>query len=256
MSHAIPDDVILASMQQLKAEQTSFPLVGDMQGFDELEQEFQGGAEVVLQKIQQLKAKYTGLRRVRRDGNCFIRAFVFGLLETLIGKSDTSEVQRILECIRHSKTTLVASGLEEFTFEDFHETFVSELERVANGECTPDHLLDNFRQQDVSDSIVVYVRMLMSHHIKARAADFSPFLNEDVTSYCRREVDPMGVECDQVHIMALTTFLGVGVRIEYLDLSNADTCIINHHDIPDTCAPSVYLLYRPGHYDVLYTDQQ
>ena len=39
----------------------------------------------------------------------------------------------------------------------------------------------------------------------------------DMTSYCAREVEPMGKECEQLHIIALTEYLGLKVSIEYLD---------------------------------------
>jgi ubiquitin thioesterase protein OTUB1 len=41
--------------------------------------------------------------------------------------------------------------------------------------------------------------------------------NYDMATFCIQEVEPMGRECDQVHIMALTEALGIQVEIEYLD---------------------------------------
>lgn len=38
-----------------------------------------------------------------------------------------------------------------------------------------------------------------------------------ILGYCQREVEPMGKECEQVHVIALTEYLGIAVRIEYLD---------------------------------------
>jgi ubiquitin thioesterase protein OTUB1 len=50
---------------------------------------------------------------------------------------------------------------------------------------------------------------------------FFPFvdtgLDIDMAGYCRREVEPMGRECEQLHIIALTEYLGLRVAIEYLD---------------------------------------
>jgi hypothetical protein len=50
---------------------------------------------------------------------------------------------------------------------------------------------------------------------------FFPFvdtgLDVDMAGYCRREVEPMGRECEQLHIIALTEYLGLRVAIEYLD---------------------------------------
>jgi ubiquitin thioesterase protein OTUB1 len=83
-------------------------------------------------------------------------------------------------------------------------------------------------------------------------------------------VELMGEESDHVHIIALSDALGVPIRVMYLDRSSCDSgnLSVNHHDfIPapnslegDAAAPSttaaekpyITLLYRPGHYDILY----
>ena len=52
------------------------------------------------------------------------------------------------------------------------------------------------------------------------------------------------------------------MRIEYLDGSvSSQGDSINHHDFPDESAlkqtgTRIYLLYRPGHYDILYPKQE
>jgi hypothetical protein len=48
-------------------------------------------------------------------------------------------------------------------------------------------------------------------------ADSSSGSESQVESYCKREVEPMGKECEQLQVIALTEYLGVTVRIEYLD---------------------------------------
>lgn len=60
----------------------------------------------------------------------------------------------------------------------------------------------------------------------------------------------MGKESDHVHIISLTSTTQVPVRIEYMDRGTASS--ITHHDFPDGSNPQLYLLYRPGHYDILY----
>lgn len=77
----------------------------------------------------------------------------------------------------------------------------------------------------------------------------------------------MGEESDHVHITALSDALGVPIRVVYLDRSSCDTggVSVNHHDfIPsgdlpkaasgstEAISPFITLLYRPGHYDILY----
>ena len=64
----------------------------------------------------------------------------------------------------------------------------------------------------------------------------------------------MAKESDHIHIIALTDALGVCVRVVYMDRGGDSS--VNHHDFPeDNSRPSVNLLYRPGHYDILYQKQ-
>lgn len=55
-----------------------------------------------------------------------------------------------------------------------------------------------------------------------------------------------------IFIIALCTALKVGVRVEYMDRGEAEGGQVTAHEFPDGLKPKVYLLYRPGHYDILY----
>ncbi|GMF22046.1 unnamed protein product [Phytophthora lilii] len=68
----------------------------------------------------------------------------------------------------------------------------------------------------------------------------------------------MGKECDQPQIAALTDALQVGVKIEYLDGSAGPGQDLQSYvcspATPATHEPvTITLLYRPGHYDILYS---
>ena len=67
----------------------------------------------------------------------------------------------------------------------------------------------------------------------------------------KQEVEPMYRESDHIHIIALTQAIDVSVRIVYMDRTNQE---VNHeHTFPEDCTePFVHLLYRPGHYDIIY----
>jgi hypothetical protein len=54
-------------------------------------------------------------------------------------------------------------------------------------------------------------------------------------------------------VMALVSAFGVGVSVAYIDASGSS--VLSVHTFPDGCPPGdvlLTLLYRPGHYDVLY----
>src|SRR5690349_16606130 len=72
-----------------------------------------------------------------------------------------------------------------------------------------------------------------------------------------KEVEPMARESDNIHIIALTKAAAVPLRVIYMDRSQQSTLTV--HDFPatdeekdDTFQPMITMLYRPGHYDLLY----
>lgn len=88
-----------------------------------------------------------------------------------------------------------------------------------------------------------------------------------LAQFCKSAVEPMGEESDHVHIIALSDALGVPIRVLYLDRSSCDSggISVNHHDFVPAAGvvssdsagseikiPFITLLYRPGHYDILY----
>ena len=51
----------------------------------------------------------------------------------------------------------------------------------------------------------------------------------------------------------LTAATGIKIRVIYLDRGSGDEAV--HHDFPEDSSPDIHILYRPGHYDVLYPKQ-
>jgi hypothetical protein len=66
-----------------------------------------------------------------------------------------------------------------------------------------------------------FTLLCLTGHLRRHEERFFPFIDGgmdlDMASYCRREVEPTGRECEQLHIVALTEYLGLRVAIEYLD---------------------------------------
>ena len=72
-----------------------------------------------------------------------------------------------------------------------------------------------------------------------------------IPSFNSLEVEPMYHESDHIHVIAITKQTGIKVRIQYLDRGGDSEATA--HDFPDESTdPDIHLLYRPGHYDILY----
>lgn len=109
------------------------PLVSDPMSALCLKTEYAGNAnENFMFGIDSLHRRYDAMRRVRGDGNCFFRAFIFALCEQLLntggGSSSAAKLRaRIEEKIRASKAELIAIGYSEIAIDAFWETFVDYL---------------------------------------------------------------------------------------------------------------------------------
>ncbi|KAK6160477.1 hypothetical protein DH2020_003858 [Rehmannia glutinosa] len=276
------DDDIMQQQSAIQAEEAGkIPFVGMIlvlllqEPLSSLAAEYKSGNPILLEKIKVLTEQYAAIRRTRGDGNCFFRSFMFTYLEHILESQDRTEVDRITVNVEQCRKTLLSLGYAEFTFEDFFALFLEQLESVLSGnEASISHeeLVQRSRDQSVSDYVVMFFRFITSGEIRKRSEFYEPFVqgltNTSVEQFCKSSVEPMGEESDHVHITALSDTLGVPIRVVYLDRSCDDkgSFSVNHHDfIPvvrdltntnsddaEAIKPFISLLYRPGHYDILY----
>ncbi|XP_004837109.1 ubiquitin thioesterase OTUB2 isoform X2 [Heterocephalus glaber] len=194
---------------------------------------------IYQRKIQELSKRFTAIRKTRGDGNCFYRALGYSYLESLLGKS--REILKFKECVLQTPNDLLAAGFEEHKFQNFFNAFYSVVELVEK-DGSVSNLLKVFNDQSFSDRIVQFLRLLTSAFIRNRADFFRHFVDEE-------EVEPMAMECDHIQITALSQALNIALQVEYVD--EMDTAL-NHHVFPEAAIPSVYLLYKTSHYNILY----
>ncbi|ELT99204.1 hypothetical protein CAPTEDRAFT_154088, partial [Capitella teleta] len=244
------DEATMAQQRQIEQEIAGCqPLIGKETDLKTLHDEYSPEDKIYQDKITDLQRKHSAYRRIRMDGNCFYRGFGFGYMEKLL--KDKSELQRFKEVVTTSKDEMIKLGFPSFTIEDFHSNFIEVLEKLEK-DCGVDELLEIFNDQGYSDYLVVYLRLLVSGHLQKNDDFFMNFIEggRSVKEFCAQEVEPMGKESDHIHITALTAITGVPVCIEYMDRSEGHgvTTLV----FPDDKTPVLTLLYKPGHYDLLY----
>ncbi|KAG2501153.1 hypothetical protein HYH03_000968 [Edaphochlamys debaryana] len=272
------DEEILAQQNLIRAEQAQrSEYVGNEEPLSALKEEYINGNQNFVQKISKLESAYGRFRRTRGDGNCFFRGFVYAYLEGLLLGRDTAECSRITAVVQGWKMRLVEGGFQELVFEDAMDLLLDQVASVSKPDSGsgPQHeqLLINMRDDTVSNMIVMFLRLVTSCEVQRREDHFFPFIMgmydeppPTVELFCQRFVEPMGEESDHLHIVAVTDALQIPVRVVYLDSSGhpgggsgaggADLDATVHDFVPDACPPGtqprVHLLYRPGHYDILY----
>ncbi|EDV23649.1 uncharacterized protein TRIADDRAFT_27059 [Trichoplax adhaerens] len=244
------DQKIMDQMELIRKEiEESVPLLSHKEDIASLAKEYPPDDAIYQGKIRSLYSSYRWIRRTRRDGNCFYRAFGISLMEML--KQNPDEYHRVYKVIEESKDRLIELGYQAFIIEDFHQTVLTLLKNVRKDDCTNDELVEWFNDRDLSNYFVVYFRLLTSAHLKTNAEFFENFIDgyQSVKDFCSYEVEPIGKESDHIHAIALTGFLNTAIEIVYLNHTDDD---LSKHRFPEHSAPQFTLLYRPGHYDVLY----
>eukprot|EP00775_Hariotina_reticulata_P006107 gene6107-6345_t len=268
------DEQLAAGMQGdidvIRESERHKPYIGDQETLDGLKAEYVHGSQVFVGKIAALQSQYSSMRRIRGDGNCFFRSFIYRYLEWLLQQQHEQECQRFASCLQEWKQKLLEAGYDAIVFEDPLDMLLQQVHAIlisptgVEGGISQQQLLDNFRDDTWSNTCVMLLRFITSAEIKRRVDHFEPFVGGqyemDVATFCERSVDVMGEESDHIHAQALTDALKVPVRIVQVDSSqSAEAGVVDMQ--PEGCSPQeqlalgparVHLLYRPGHYDILY----
>lgn len=232
------------------------PFVGSKSPIEELKADYQADDEIYQKKIQYLEKDYEFLRRTRPDGNCFFRAFGFAYFESLLNNDNQDELDKFIKLTEASKDMLIKLGYPAVTIEDFYDVLLEVIVSIKEKQIeNSEQLLERFCEQTISDYIVVYFRLIASGYLQQNEDKFANFLvgASSIAEFCKAEVEPMYKESDHIHVVAMTSALQVPIRIIYMDRADGS---LNAHDFPEPqdhpTKSRVHLLYRPGHYDVLY----
>ena len=223
------------------------------------EQEVAGGDGKLL-------PAYAGLREVRRDGNCFIRGVLFRSLELLLLRPDLAA--RYVAFIDRIAPVLCTTFSDYV--QDFCDVFRELVIRIQNGVVSlPSQLHAEVCSPDQSEYLIFFFRFVISDYIRKHADIFSPYIVDytSVEEYCNSEVEAVSKECEQIHVTALCNAMNMPIVVQYVDLSPgekavehvmepmlmSETDVLTERFLPE--GEAVHLLYRPGHYDILYPNR-
>ncbi|KAG0366592.1 OTU domain, ubiquitin aldehyde binding [Gamsiella multidivaricata] len=252
----LTDEQILTQMQAIKDEEANaHPLVDNAVDLTELGKEYENGSAAFRNKIMNLADTHDRMRRSRGDGNCFYRAFAFAWFERVMLAKHKPELHaNAILAIEESKDLLLAAQFELLAFEDFYQVTLETLQNLVH--FTPEQLLATFQNDEVSNSIVMYFRLVASAYLKTHQDDYAPFLEfgQTMEEYCSMHVEAMGRESEEMMLIALTKATHVSVEVAYLSGNESADEVNFLPFLPDTAPymPPLVLLYRPGHYDILY----
>lgn len=110
---------------------------------------------------------------------------------------------------------------------------------------------------DASMGILYHLRLLSASWLKGNRDQYEAWCETGIEGYCASMIEPPDREIEELGIVLLVEVLlkpvGFILEIAYLDRSAGTE--VNTHRFPETnnsIGPFMHLLYRPGHYDILY----
>ncbi|KFY24833.1 hypothetical protein V491_01997 [Pseudogymnoascus sp. VKM F-3775] len=124
-------------------------------------------------------------------------------------------------------------------------------------------ILRRFNDEEIFSAIIYYFRLLASEFLKANSVTEQDFNPDGLgASICKDMLEPLNTEIENQGVTILIDVLmnakSIAVEIVYLDRSgtHVNSYLVQAEDdngIPTNPAgPIVHLLYRPGHYDIVY----
>ncbi|KAK0437016.1 cysteine proteinase [Armillaria borealis] len=236
------------------------PLIDEIAPISALRTEYEGGSHAFVRQIDWLTANgYHYIRRTRGDGDCFYRSVAFAYVERMLHALNPADaVEKGVAALKSTLPMLENVGFQKLVFEDFYDVLESLLLSIVTPQTTGKTLnavglLEAFQSPEVSNSIVVYLRLLTSAQIRIDPDAFAPFLFHpelgepmEVREFCEHFVEAVNKEADHVQMTALSRALQLNVNVAYLDGRNSNGLVdfVEFRSAPDANETPLTLLYR------------
>ncbi|KAK1758692.1 putative ubiquitin thioesterase [Echria macrotheca] len=222
-----------------------------------------------LTQAQMLPQTYSHYRPIQGDGNCGWRAIAFGYFETLLSLGNKAELDAERQRIESLNAFIqTAGGHPDYVYQPMADETIELFDRLSAVFSSPEaamtELLDSFNNAEIAGAIIYHFRLLAGAWLRGNADSFSAFITSDlgVSGYAEATIERPNVEIDNLGIILLVNVLlkpvGFVLEIAYLDRSAGSE--VNHYRFPEEAnrshpselGPTIHLLFRPDHYDILY----
>ena len=234
-------------------EQTT-PLISDQLEIQILLDDYKDNLEYA-NSVKIITEKYKYIRKVRRDGNCFYRAFIYRLFEYICMKNDNKLFNDILKKIEGIKDLTAKNGYDWMIVEDFYTVFYGEFCSCFNsinnnGVSVRDYMDNLFKDKEKGNYLIYFMRFCIAAYLKDNRQLYEMYIEGDFDTWIRKEVEAIDNEADQIQIMACVNYFEIGVKIEYLNKHKNE--VVKFPEDKKDEDIFIEVLFTPGHYDILY----
>ena len=239
----------------LKAEiEQTTPLISELLDIKILLKDYEENLEYA-NSVKIITEKYKYIRKVRRDGNCFYRSYIYRLFEYICMKNNNSLYNDMLKKIEGIKELTAKNGYEWLLVEDFYNVFYGEFCSCFNsvnnnGVSVRDYMDNLFSDKDKGNYLIYFIRFCIAAYLKENRMLYEVYIEGDFETWIRKEVEAIDNEADQIQIMACVNYFDVGVKIEYLNKLKNE--VVKFPEDKKDEDIFIEVLFTPGHYDILY----
>ena len=232
----------------------STPLISEQLNINILLEDYKNNLEYA-NSIKEITNKYKYIRKVRRDGNCFYRSFIYRLFEYICMKNDNALYEKIKKKIMEAKDMIKNNGYDWTFIEDFYKIFYTQFYYSFNslqtkGETVRDYIDALFKDKEAGNYLIYFIRFCIAAYLKENSFLYEVYVDMPFQNWITNEVEAIDHEADQIQIMACVNYFDIGVKIEYLN-SVKNEVMKFPEDKPEKDI-FITVLFTPGHYDILY----
>jgi len=226
---------------------------------------------VILEKLVKLETRYPYWRRCRGDGNCYYRALGFAYIEKIIaaGESRFDQTGLVLLLSRLDDTVPLLQTID-FPASDS----LSLIQEACQSLKT--FYISMIGNKDYDAALVWCMRALIGTYMLEHAKDdfngiplelaLSALGHETVQSLVKNDVMVWGTEAESlvqtVSPFALSNKLSIRmIQLDSIENTNAEYTLRNDEENANTLElddeqTEITLLFKPGHYDILYRKEE
>ena len=234
--------------------QLTMPLISELLPINSLLDDYKNNYEY-SNSIKEITTKYKSIRKVRRDGNCFYRSFIYRLFEYICMKNKEDLFKHIKTKITDAKDLIERNGYDWTFIQDFYNLFYTQFYHSFNSLETKqttvrDYLDALFSDKEAGNYLIYFIRFCIAAYLKENSYLYEVFVDIPFQNWITNEVEAIDHEADQIQIMACVNYFDIGVKIVYLH-PNKNEVMKFPEDKPDKDI-FITVLFTPGHYDILY----
>jgi ubiquitin thioesterase protein OTUB1 len=215
----------------------------------------------VALRVKELLPHYPFWLKARGDGNCFYRSLYIALFDFHCrGRDGGKALQGLLASVvdidlSQSVLLLAAQG----TCANYLRSLVTDPVPLDSISWREDRISDFIKDPSLDEALVVVLRaltarqLMQDYHLDETGAMHSILSPEHSSfqDYCAKEVSSLGVCAGDLVFNSICKALGVRMRIVYVGYGEGAKQAASF-DYPSEGPCQTHLLYKSGHYDVLF----